>query len=154
MNEINFRTIEKFDSILLDTIKKLEIENLGSDAAINEWQIPVIIRYGKFIVAELGSGEIVGVCEIIREWKEAKVAFMHSFYIKEKYRHKGIGKDLLAYTIKMLMDEGFKIVELTVELENKLAVKLYKDFGFEVKEFRPNEYGDGFNRHLMVLKLR
>ncbi|MBM3707898.1 MAG: GNAT family N-acetyltransferase [Actinobacteria bacterium] len=154
MSEINFRVLEKFDANLLDILKKLEIENLGSNAAINEWQIPVIIRYGKFITAELHSGEIIGICEIIREWKECRAAFIHSFYIKEKFRNRGLGRGLLAYTIKMLIEEGFESVELTVDLENKLAVNLYKGFGFEIKEFRPNEYGRGINRHLMILKLK
>jgi len=153
MSEINFRVLEKFDANLLDILKKLEVENLGSDAAINEWQIPVIIRYGKFITAELHSGEIIGVCEIIKEWKEDRAAFIHSFYIKEKYRNQGVGRDLLVYAIKILRNEDFESVELTVDLENKPAVNLYENFGFELKEFRPNEYGKGVNRYLMVLKL-
>lgn len=153
MSKVSFRVLEKFDANLLDVLKRLEIENLGSDAAINEWQIPVIIRYGKFIVAQFNSGEIIGACEIIREWKKSKVAFIHSFYIKEKYRNQGIGRGLLAYTKKMLKEENFKSVELTVDLENNAAVNLYKSFGFKLKEFRPDEYGKGVSRYLMVLKL-
>ncbi|MBM3709325.1 MAG: GNAT family N-acetyltransferase [Actinobacteria bacterium] len=153
MDKVIFRVIAKFDSNLLDILKKLEIENLGSDAAINEWQIPVIVRYGKFIVAELNCGQIIGACEIIREWKEYKTAFIHSFYIKDKYRNRGVGRDLLAYAIQILRDEDFESVELTVDLKNKPAVNLYESLGFELKEFRPDEYGKGINRYLMALEL-
>ena len=153
MREIEIKTIKDFSLSLIENIKKLEIENLGKDAAINEWQIPVIIRYGKFIVAQLKkSGKIIGACEILREWKEARIAFIHSFYVCPGYRAQGIGKELLKGTLDILRDENFEQVELTVDAENKLAVNLYEGFGFKAKETRLDEYGAGINRTLMVLK--
>jgi ribosomal protein S18 acetylase RimI-like enzyme len=153
MQEIEIKTIKDFSLSLIENIKKLEIENLGKDAAINEWQIPVIIRYGKFIVAQLKkSGKIIGACEILREWKETRIAFIHSFYICSGYRAQGIGKKLLKDTLDILRDENFEQVELTVDAENKAAVSLYERFGFEVREARADEYGVGVNRNLMVLK--
>ena len=153
MLEIEIKTIKDFNLSLIENIKKLEIENLGKAAAINEWQIPVIIRYGKFIVVQLKrSGKIIGACEIIREWNEARIAFIHSFYICSKYRAQGIGKKLLKNALDILRDENFGQVELTVAAENKVAVSLYESFGFKVKETRLDEYGIGINRDLMVLK--
>jgi ribosomal protein S18 acetylase RimI-like enzyme len=154
MQETEIKILKDFNLSLIENIKKLEIENLGRDAAINEWQIPVIIRYGKFIVAQLKkSGKIIGACEILREWKEASTAFIHSFYICGEYRSQGIGKKLLKYSLDTLRNENFKNVELTVDAENKAAVNLYEGFGFKVKETRIDEYGVGINRNLMVLKL-
>jgi ribosomal protein S18 acetylase RimI-like enzyme len=153
IQEIEIKVIKDFNLSLIENIKKLEIENLGKAAAINEWQIPVIIRYGKLIVAQLKrSGKIIGVCEIIREWKGTRIAFIHSFYICSKYRAQGIGKKLLKNALDILRDENFEQVELTVDGENKVAVRLYESFGFEVKETRTDEYGKGINRDLMVLK--
>jgi ribosomal protein S18 acetylase RimI-like enzyme len=153
MLEIEIKAIKDFSLSLIENIKKLEIENLGNDAAINEWQIPVIIRYGKFIVARLKkSGKIIGVCEILREWQKDRVAFIHSFYICSGYRAQGIGKKLLKDTLDILRDENFEQVELTVDAENREAVNLYESFGFIVKEARKDEYGVGVNRNLMVLK--
>jgi ribosomal-protein-alanine N-acetyltransferase len=153
MNQITCRILDSCNDQLLEKIKKLEIDNLGIDAAINEWQIPVIIRYGKFIVAEDSSGEILGVCEIIREWKEEKTAFIHTLYIEKKYRRSGIGKKLLAFTINFLEVDGFSSVELTVDTENLAAVNFYRSFGFTVREKRKNEYGKGNDRLLMELEL-
>jgi ribosomal protein S18 acetylase RimI-like enzyme len=154
MLEIEIKTIKDFNLSLIENIKKLEIENLGNDAAINEWQIPVIIRYGKLIVAQLKkSSKIIGVCEILREWKETRVAFIHSFYICSGYRAQGIGKKLLKGTLDILKDENFDQVELTVDAANKSAVRLYEGLGFEVKGVLADEYGAGVNRNLMVLKL-
>ncbi len=155
MVEIDIKVLESFNTSLIDLIKKLEKENLGSVAAINEWQIPVIIRYGKFIIAQIkNTGEIIGVCECLREWKEKKIAFIHSFYIVKKFRLQGIGKQLMVSVIDILKKEEFESVELTVDIKNKSAVNFYMDFGFTAREIRENEYGKGVNRNLMVLNLK
>lgn len=154
MQEIEIKTITDFGPEFIEKIKKLEIENLGRDAAVNEWQIPVIIRYGKFIVARLKkNGEIIGVCEVLREWKEKRAAFIHSFYINREYRSQGIGRKLLQGALDIMRNENFEQVELTVDAENKMAVNLYENSGFELKEVRKDEYGAGINRNLMVLDL-
>jgi len=153
MPEIKIKIIKDFNPELIENIKKMEIENLGKEAAINEWLIPVIIRYGKFVVAQLEKdGKIIGVCEILREWKETRIAFIHSFYICTGYRAQGIGKKLLKNTLDILKNENFEQVELTVDAENKAAVNLYENFGFKVRETMADEYGAGVNRNLMVLK--
>ncbi len=155
MNSIFIQEIKGADWKLVSRIVKLEKKNLGSEASINQWVIPVIIRYGKFIVAQKSrdGSDIIGVCELIRSWKDDSKAFIHSFYIDKEYRKKGIGRKLLGKVIDILKDENFKEIELTVDPGNKIASRLYKDFGFGRIDFRENEYGRGVNRDLMRLKL-
>lgn len=153
MSQITCRVLDSFNNKLLEKIKKLEIVNLGAEAAINEWQIPVIIRYGKFFVAEDSNSGIVGVCEVIREWKEKKTAFIHTFYIVKKFRRSGIGKKLLSFVLRLLEEEGFKSVELTVDPDNAPAFDFYRNSGFIKRELRKNEYGKGNDRLLMELEL-
>ena len=63
MNDITFAVLNSFDNDLIDKLTKLELENLGAGAALNEWQIPVIIRYGRFIIAKNPQQKIVGACQ-------------------------------------------------------------------------------------------
>lgn len=154
MIKIKIKVLEDFNNDLIELIKNLEIENLGEPAALNEWQIPVLIRYGKFIAAiSEETGEIAGICEMLKEWKHEKTAFIHSFYVAEKFRHSGIGSQLLGSVINILKNENFNAVELTVNPGNRTAVNLYNNAGFKVKEMRNDEYGKGIDRILMVLKL-
>lgn len=155
MENIIISQINDFDWKLISRIEKIEKRNLGNKASINCWVIPVIIRYGKFIVAQKSKEDpdIIGVCELIRGWKYKDKAFLFSFYIDRKYRKKGVGKKLLGETINILKDEGFKELELTVESDNKSAVSLYKQFGFKKVGLRKDEYGRGINRDLMRLEL-
>ncbi|MBN1298098.1 MAG: GNAT family N-acetyltransferase [Actinobacteria bacterium] len=152
-NNVNFKIIRDFDCGLIGTIQKLEIENLGQDAALNEWQIPVIIRYGRFITAINQNNEIIGVCQAIRCWQNKKTAFIHSFYIVDGFRGIGLGKMFLKYVAELFKSEDFDSIELTAVPENIAAVSLYKGCGFEIVKTEFDEYGRGRNRYLMKLIL-
>ena len=158
MAEVVIKEIRDFNLDLIYEIKSLELANLGDEASINEWIIPVVIRYGKLIIAEeKESGEIVGICEIIRGWEDNEsgggTAFIHSFYIDEKFRFSGIGKKLLAGVMEILKNDGISLIELTVSPDNKPALNLYEGFGFTVENLRKDEYGKGMDRYLMRFKL-
>lgn len=159
---IDIEEILNFDYKLVNSIKVLEERNLGKKASINEWVIPVIIRYGKMVVAikkeEKKEGtikdslEIVGVCELIKSWRDKGKAFIHSFYVDRNFRSKGIGKKLLSKVIEMLKAENIKGIELTVDPKNEVAINLYRSFGFGIVEYRKDEYGKGIDRYLMRLE--
>ncbi len=146
--------IKDFDHKLVEVIKNLEKKNLGREVSINEWVIPVIIRYGKIILIKKNkNGEIMGVCEMVKKWSDRDTAFIHSFYINKEYRRLGIGKKFLIGIINILKRDKLKYVELTIDPGNRAACSLYKRLGFTVKEVRNNEYGKDVNRYLMILKL-
>jgi len=157
---ISFRILKSFDASLISKLIKLEVDNLGREAAVNQWQLPVLIRYGKFVVAENENGDIIGVCEMLRQWGQPGQAgqawqppgaFIHSFYIEESFRNRGIGKNLLENIIDILKKDGFKSVQLTVDPDNKPALSLYGKFGFVKKLLEIGEYGEGRDRILMEL---
>lgn len=150
---ISFKVIKSFDLSLIDIIKKLELENLGKDAALNEWQIPVIIRYGKLISVQEDNSRIIGVCEALRCWQDSATAFIHSFYIVKERRSSGIGIRLLSFAVELFRSENFKKIELTVDPENIAALGLYKKLAFKVIKTEYDEYGKGINRYLMRLTL-
>jgi len=154
MIDVNIEVVNDFDCQLINTIKILERENLGKEASINQWVIPVIIRYGKLVIAQkIDDSRIVGVCELIKCWENEKIVFIHSFYVDRKFRSKGIGSKLLDGVIKLLKKEDLESIELTVDPENKIAIRLYKNFGFRIVGLRKDEYGMGIDRYLMRLEL-
>jgi len=160
LKNISIKVIQK---PVLDTIielKKLERKNLGKDASINEWVIPVIIKYGKLItVVETKNYKgsilerIVAVNELIRKWSSFDTAFIHSFYVTKNFRNKGIGSFLLKESINLLKGEGIKRIELTVSPDNIYAIHLYEKFGFKKIDFLKDVYGEGIDRDLMVCEI-
>lgn len=138
---------------LIEALCRMEVENLGQEAAMNQWVLPVIIRYGKLFIAVNNKDSLIGVCEIIRSYLIPSTAFIHSFYIDGKFRNKGIGKILLGKVLGELKSDSFKEVQLTVDPDNRAASQLYRSFGFKKKGTRKDEYGKGIKRDLFSLKL-
>ncbi len=149
--KIEIVEIKKFDYRLLEKLKALEISSFGPEAAANQWLLPIIIRYGKIIAVKTDSN-FIGLCLLIRSWDNTDKAFIHSLHVKKQYRNQGIGKMLLAKAIEMAKDYGIKCIDLTVDPQNKTAIKLYKNFGFKINRLKKNEYGKGVHRYLMSLK--
>jgi len=158
MGDIIVTEVKNFDLDFILKIKKLEIENLGRLSGINEWIIPVIIKYGKLIIAvkkdDLDSKNrndlIIGVNELIGSWEDRSLAFMHSFYIKKGFRNIGTGSLLLEKSLEILKKQGIKKIELTVDPQNIAAISLYKKFGFINSSFKEDMYGKGIGRNIMV----
>jgi len=161
IENILIKEVKNFDLNFVLEIKKLEIENLGKISGINEWVIPVIIKYGKLIIAVKNDKNpnnnkenlIVGVNELIRDWNDINCAFIHSFYIKEGYRNQGIGTILLKESIEILKKENIKKIELTVDPKNYAAIKLYENFGFKRIAFIKDLYGKNINRNIMACEI-
>jgi len=154
MEGIITRQIEDFDPDLIREICRLEIESLGEEASINQWVIPVLIRYGLVTIAEkLPEREIAGVCQAIRSYRNASAAFIHSFYVRPRLRGQRIGRLLLSSVLEKAAGDGFKKIFLTVDPENGPAVSLYRSAGFVKLSFLEDEYGKGVHRDLYVMEL-
>ena len=154
MERITTRHIYEFDPELIRDLCKLEIENLGKEASVNQWVIPVLIRYGLVTIAEkVPEMEIAGVCQVIRSYRDPCAAFIHSFYIRPRLRGRHIGSMLLAKVLEKVRSDGFDSIYLTVDEENLPAVSLYKSAGFRRKSVLNDEYGEGVHRVLYALEL-
>jgi len=56
--------------------------------------------------------------------------FLDALCVEEKYRHRGIGKELVRRTIHKAAHEGFPSVSLIVFSDNERALRLYRKIGF------------------------
>ena len=153
MEGIFVKHIKDPDPELVEALCRMEVGNLGQEAAINQWVLPVIIRYGKLFIAVNNKDSLIGVCEIIRSYPVLSTAFIHSFYIDGKFRNKGVGKILLGKVLGELKSDSFKEVQLTADPDNRGVSRFYRSFGFKKKGTRKDEYGRGINRDLFSLKL-
>lgn len=154
MEGITIKHIDDFDPDLISELCRLEIENLGEEASVNQWVIPVLIRYGLVTIAEkMPEGEIAGVCQVIRSYRDASAAFIHSFYVRPRLRGRHIGRMILSSVLEKAAGDGFRKIDLTVDPENRPAVSLYRSAGFRMSSLLRDEYGKGVHRDLYTLKL-
>ncbi len=60
-----------------------------------------------------------------------EIGMINAISVKEKFRKKGFGKELLGHAAQALMENGASVARLLVKTENEKAKKLYRACGFE-----------------------
>jgi ribosomal protein S18 acetylase RimI-like enzyme len=89
-------------------------------------------RVAKACLAAEENGEIVGA--IMAEEKMTfykNSSYITSFFVKNEWQGKGVGKMLIEAALAALKKEGYENVSLTVALDNQKAISLYEKEGFE-----------------------
>ena len=91
--------------------------------------------------------KVIGQCSVGLVRKSAR--YRHraevAFVILKEYWNLGIGGKMMEECIKWCKDKGVTQMELDVVKDNDKAIKMYRDFGFEITGTLPNalHYQDG-----------
>jgi ribosomal-protein-alanine N-acetyltransferase len=89
-------------------------------------------------VAEL-DGKIVGMIVV---WLIVDEAHVATIATDPAYRRQGIGKRLLAYALRHMIQDGARSSFLEVRESNLAAQEMYRKFGYEVTGRRRRYYRD------------
>jgi len=144
--------VRTMDPKIIERLVQIETEAFGT-GGLTVWNLEPLIRHGRVYVYRLDN-EIVGLVHYMLDWDRPKKAYMVGVSISKESRGQGIGAKLLNESFVALSQETIEEVELTVDLDNVAAVKLYESkLGFLVTDFRNDEYGEGEGRLVMQLIL-
>ncbi|MBB1534791.1 N-acetyltransferase [Leptotrichia sp.] len=151
MRELHAKKDEK---ILFDIV---EHENkVFGDASIGNWNVKPFAKYGKIYVTliqdENQNEKIVSVVEVLSSFNRDK-AYIYGVFTVPEFQGKKYATKLLKFVLENLEKLGIKNIELTVEVDNERAQRLYRNLGFEVVEELENEYRDNSRRYLMGVYL-
>ena len=86
-------------------------------------------KYGKVYCAK-SNNTVFGMVALYDNNKETKEAFIALIGIKDEYRHKGLGTELMISILEVLKSEGMKSLKLEVDNCNLHAIDYYKRNGF------------------------
>lgn len=144
---MEFKELNKVDLPFLKKIVELEDEAFEGQGGVDLWILKALIRYGKVFILE-EAGEIVSIVEYMQCFGKQE-AFLYGICTRKKYRSQGNAKKIMNLSEKYLKKEGYKAISLTVDPENAIGIKMYKELGYDQVEFQENEYGPDIHRYLM-----
>jgi mycothiol synthase len=84
------------------------------------------------IVACTTGGDIVGLCIALVHPAMKDTGHIAWLTVLKKHRGKGLGRALLLEGLRYLNEHAVKNTQLSVDLENPSALKLYEDCGFDI----------------------
>ena len=94
--------------------------------------------------------EIIGYADI---WYLFENCDLTKIAVKERYRRKGYGDQLLKQLMKIAKNKGCEYMHLEVDVNNKEAIDLYRKNSFEVVRTRKNYYESGSDAYDMIKDL-
>jgi [ribosomal protein S18]-alanine N-acetyltransferase len=89
-------------------------------------------------VAEL-DGKVIGMIVV---WLIVDEAHIATLATHPEYRRQGIGRRLLAYALRQIMQDGARSSFLEVRASNLAAQEMYRKFGYEATGRRRHYYRD------------
>ena len=99
----------------------------------------------------LEDKEIIGY---IGMWFVYEQATVTTIGISKKRQGEHLSKKLLGYALMRAALHGCEKCDLEVRVSNKVAIGLYKSFGFEEKAIRKNYYVDNHEDAYLMIKER
>jgi len=109
-------------------------ENPLPESYVKAFEEIEIDKNNELIVAE-SDGEIVGTLQITFtpsiSFQGGKRATVESVRVDDKYRGKGIGRQLMRWAIERAKKENCFAIQLTTNSERKEAHRFYEDLGFK-----------------------
>lgn len=90
---------------------------------------------------------VVGICgeEVVSYaglWYVHEESHITNIAVKENYRRRGIGKEMMRVLFKIAKDLGVKTMTLEVRASNEAAVSMYENTGFYKAGLRKKYYTD------------
>jgi ribosomal-protein-alanine N-acetyltransferase len=146
--------VQDYDLRLLKRVVKFGLDIFG-ELSMDEWGLVPQIRHGNVFVLKEGSqNRIIGLAILMRDWEDTEKAYLYDYAIAEDQRGHNLGYQFLKAIAINLVEQDFKKINLTVDVDNKAAIRLYKDkIGFEIKHHSKDEYGKGHDRYIMELNI-
>lgn len=153
-------------------IKRCNLDDIDGVIKVNEEELPedypyffyksILDNYPEsFLVAQDSFGKIIGYIM----WRVEKTPSLDSLRyvnrghlvsiaVSQEYRKRGIAKSLLTNSMQTI--KKYKIHEyvLEVRISNYNAIKLYKQYNFQIVNVKRNYYRDGENANYMTLKAK
>ena len=147
---IKFRAMTSLDLVPASVIEKEVYQKAAWSIGQFKEEFAKAPKNAQYLVAE-HDGELVAYAGI---FFVSDVADIHTITVSEKYRRKGIGRELLKRLIDWARVKQAMAIMLEMRLGNDQARPLYESFGFSEVSKRENYYGPGLTAVVMRKELK
>lgn len=87
-------------------------------------------RKNYFIYKAVANKELAGFVDF-EIGSSGELGKLNGLEVKEKFRARGIGRELLKFAVEFMQGAGCRRIQLLVKEKNEKAKALYREFGFE-----------------------
>jgi tRNA threonylcarbamoyl adenosine modification protein YeaZ/ribosomal-protein-alanine acetyltransferase len=147
---VKFRVMTALDLVVASAIEKEVYGKTAWSSAQFKEEFAKAPKDAYYLAAE-AYGELIAYAGI---FYVADVADVHTITVVEKYRRKGVGRELLKRLIDWARVKKADAIMLEMRLGNDSARPLYEQYGFVEVSKRENYYGPGLTAVVMRKELK
>ena len=142
--------IRQMSSLDLPVVISLEREIFQKEAwSVSQFKEELAgVPLSRFYVVAENEGEIIGYGGIAQGAPNFE-ADIHTIAVAEKFRKKGIGRQIMASLEDWAIKRGAKEIFLEMRTSNLEAKPLYESMNYQVISTRKNYYGSGIDAYVM-----
>lgn len=133
-------TIDEVDELsdeLIRTLLDIDLQTF-SVSTFTGYTARVFMLQGRVFLLKADQ-VIIGACVCMRSWERPHEVTVLSMGIRPGWRGRGLGQRFVAGMLARLKQKGLRSVTLLVGRDNRRAVRVYEDTGFEaVQEIEPD----------------
>lgn len=144
--ELSIQEAETISEDLVRTLVEIDLQTF-SESTFSHYTARAFLGNGRVLLL-LADGHIIGTCVCMRTWADPSEILILSMGIRPGWRGRGLGHSFVQGILKRLRERGAKAVSLLVSLDNRRAIRVYKETGFTVQEVmdRDSRTGEAFVR--------
>jgi tRNA threonylcarbamoyl adenosine modification protein YeaZ/ribosomal-protein-alanine acetyltransferase len=147
---VKFRLMSALDLVVATAIEKQVYGKAAWSSSQFKEEFAKAPKDAHYLAAE-ADGELIAYAGI---FYVADVADVHTITVVEKYRRKGVGRELLKRLIDWARVKKADAIMLEMRLGNDAARPLYEQYGFVEISKRENYYGPGLTAVVMRKELK
>lgn len=127
--------VEEVDTVTPELVKGLiEIDlQTFSESTFSEYAAAAMLRNGRVFLLR-AAGLLIGSVVTMRCWDRPNEVMVLSMGIKPGWRGQGLGQRFIQGVLARLRQRGIRSVCLYVGTDNRRAIKVYEDVGFQAVE--------------------
>ena len=128
--EIEIEEADRLDSALIRTLIEIDLQTFA-EPTFSPYTAAAFLQSGRVFLLRADEA-VIGTCVCMRAWERPGEANILSMGIRPGWRGRGLGQRFMALVLERLDVKGMRSASLLVGADNRRAIKVYSDVGFEV----------------------
>ena len=127
--QIRIREARREEPDLVRTLIDIDLQTF-SEATFSAYTATALLDSGCVFLLQ-ADDLTIGSCVTLRCWERPNEAMILSMGIRPGWRGRGLGQRFVAGVLERLRGRGLRSVVLLISADNRRALKVYHDVGFE-----------------------
>mgnify|MGYP002632738905 CR=1 FL=1 len=140
--------VSDFSSDLVQILIEIDLQTFA-ESTFSPYTAAAFLQNGRVFLLQ-ADDVIIGTCVCMRGWDRPNEGMILSMGIRPGWRGRGLGQRFVSGVLEKLKSKGLRSVSLLVGEDNRRAIKVYQDVGFDVVETGAADPRTG--NHLLLMR--